>query len=619
MSSASQNLTINSAVTLGPGNQTWNVATGKTLTLGGTISRGTAGSLLIDASANTGTITASPTLTNSIVGPWAIVKSAGTVGNGLSGGFTFATVTAGNIAAYTGASSQSAFSYTSDVNANYDVSGVANVGNSRSANTVRYTGATATLSNNSSSASPKLTLNGLLNAGSGALTIQTAGGNDVNVGIGASNNLVLAAANAAITINGIISGSSGAGLTILGPNTITLTGVNTYTGTTYINSGTLSVNANNRLGSVSAPVSLNGGTLRTTTGFSNTHTVTVGPAGGAISVSSGQTLTFGVADSLLGAGQLNVSGGGTLVLSDSNSFSGNLTASSASDVLLNLNGQLSSGNYAGAINMIGGVLTFNTTANQTLTGRITGTGGSLVQQGANSVLTIAGTGNNSYSGGTTISGGELRANNSVSSIGSGTVTVGNGTNAATLGGNGTISNGTNAITINTNATITAGADSSNTGKLTTGDQVWKRGGQYTWKLANHMGTAGAVNGWDQLVMTTLNLTDLTTGSKFKIVAVGTGTMALQTGDTFQIASYTGTSTSAGVTSLASLFSLDVSQLLNQTANADIASDYGLSFTSTSVILSYNGPQAAPEPGVMSLVGLSGAALLGQRRRRRCVA
>src|SRR5439155_21922699 len=113
MSTATQNLTISSGLTIGAGNQTWNVATGKTLTLNtGVFTRSTGATLLIDKSTNTGTIAAnmtnlnaaSVTANNGIVGPWAIIKNNNAAAsNTTANGYTFGTITSGTIVAYTGA------------------------------------------------------------------------------------------------------------------------------------------------------------------------------------------------------------------------------------------------------------------------------------------------------------------------------------------------------------------------------------------------------------------------------------------------------------------------------------------------------------------------------------
>jgi autotransporter-associated beta strand protein len=117
---------------------------------------------------------------------------------------------------------------------------------SKTAHTARYTGtsaSTTTIDNNYT-----LTLNGLMNGGSssagtlssGALTIN-ANGNGALV-IGSTAELVVCAGVNAIAIAApITDGASAAGLTKAGVSNLTLSAVNTYTGDTWVNNGTLAL------------------------------------------------------------------------------------------------------------------------------------------------------------------------------------------------------------------------------------------------------------------------------------------------------------------------------------------------------------------------------------------
>ncbi len=133
---------------------------------------------------------------------------------------------------------------------------------------------------------------------------------------------------------------------------------------------------------------------------------------------------------------------------------------------------------------IGGVISDSTSA------------GTLNKSGAG---TLALSGTNTYSGGTTISGGKVQANNGTSSLGSGTTTVTGGVLAGTgaTGGAATINGGT--------ITAGSGATSGDTvGTLSTGTQTWTSG-TYVAKvtaIASADGTVSASVG-DQLVMSGL--------------------------------------------------------------------------------------------------------------------
>jgi autotransporter-associated beta strand protein len=90
-----------------------------------------------------------------------------------------------------------------------------------------------------------------------------------------TNNLILAGTAPTITVNALGTGKTAtisaiiegtAGLTKAGAGTLTLSGANTYTGGTVLNSGTLNINNAAATGAVSSSVTINGGTLDNTSG-----------------------------------------------------------------------------------------------------------------------------------------------------------------------------------------------------------------------------------------------------------------------------------------------------------------------------------------------------------------
>ena len=157
-------------------------------------------------------------------------------------------------------------------------------------------------------------------------------------------------------------------------------------------------------------------------------------------------------------------GVGTLTLSAINTFTGDTTIS-AGDVVIGTAGQLGSGSYGGAISIASGSsLSFASSANQTLSGVISGNGDVEKVTSTTSTLTLSGT--NTYTGGTSVSAGYLKSGSSSGAspptsgpFGTATVTVASGAvldlngttvgNAINLSGTGISSNG--AI-INSNAT-----------------------------------------------------------------------------------------------------------------------------------------------------------------------
>ena len=297
--------TISSGLTLASGSQTWNVGTGSTLALStGTFARNTGATLLIDKSTNTGTVSASNiSNTNGIVGPWAIVKSTGTVANNTAAGYNFATKDgSNNLVAYTGATAVTTGFPASSATTNYDWSASGTqgqIGSSRLVNTIRYTGTGVTQQTNSTQTE---TINGLLNAGTGTVTL---GGGSFTMNIqSGTGELVLAAMTSGITINGPIinNGATAGAVTILGANSqaVTLGGTNTFTGDLTIN-GTLNAGT----GQGASPSASNLGALQA----ASNRNITVNN-GGTLSLTAGNVLGQGGSTNTLSNTTLVVNAGG---------------------------------------------------------------------------------------------------------------------------------------------------------------------------------------------------------------------------------------------------------------------------------------------------------------------
>src|SRR5205814_881791 len=140
--------------------------------------------------------------------PWATVLSSGTAANGIAAGYNFATVTSGNIVAYTGATPETTSGTgvffggipTGDNSTvNYDL-GVASSGGTLSSdlyiNTLRNIGGAY-----AQPGTGNFRCNALMNAGSGFLVIST----PVQQADTSLNEIVLAAWTSGITLNGLIS------------------------------------------------------------------------------------------------------------------------------------------------------------------------------------------------------------------------------------------------------------------------------------------------------------------------------------------------------------------------------------------------------------------------------
>lgn len=156
--------------------------------------------------------------------------------------------------------------------------------------------------------------------------------------------------------------------------------------------------------------------------------------------SAGHTAT--VSSELAGASGLTKSGAGTLVLTNTNTYTGGTTVSAGTLKVGNggTSGTLGSGAIA-----VNGTLVFNRSDAVAVSTGITGTG--IVEQAGAGTLTLSNT--HSYSGGTLVTGGTLEVAGSLSSAAN-DVLVSN----ATLKGAGTIAGD---VDIGANATLAPGA------------------------------------------------------------------------------------------------------------------------------------------------------------------
>jgi fibronectin-binding autotransporter adhesin len=252
--------------------------------------------------------------------------------------------------------------------------------------------------------------------------------------------------------------------------TLVLTGANSYTGGTAINGGTLRISSDANLGAATGALSLNGGTLNTTASFASNRTVDLAGAGTFLT-DVGTTFTLGGAVS--GAGALTKDGAGSLVFTNTNTYAGGTTIDAGTL-------QLGDGGTAGSITgdvFNNGMLAFNRSDSLTFAGAVTG-GGMVNQIGTGTTIL---TGNSSYTGGTTISAGELRLGNGGTTGGITGDVVNNAalsfnrsdavTFAGLISGTGTLAQMGSGTTILTGANSYAGSTAVSAGTLLiNGDQ-----------------------------------------------------------------------------------------------------------------------------------------------------
>jgi autotransporter-associated beta strand protein len=297
------------------------------------------------------------------------------------------------------------------------------------------------------------------------------------------------------TISANISGNGSSGLTKAGVGSLLLSGSNSYTGTTTLNAGVLTIGNANALGS-SGDITFSGGTLQYGTGNTTDFSSRIKGSGSAIIIdTNNNNVTFATALAATNTGGLTKQGTGTLTLSVNNTLTGPLQVT------------------GGTLSLSSGTLSINTASASTISGTLSGSG-SLTKQGAGT-LTI--TNNNSgYSGETRLEAGVLEIGNN-GALGTGTIAfrAANSTFRSTDATDRTLSNAIGTFTGGTGTVYTFG--SVGTGNLT-----------FSGTGSTSIGTAGRVINVLNTV-TSFGQSFTSTGS---ITKTGDGTMILTGASTY---------------------------------------------------------------------------------------
>ena len=228
------------------------------------------------------------------------------------------------------------------------------------------------------------------------------------------------------TFSGVIAGPGNVQISGTGP--ITLTGLNSYVGGTYVDAGS--------------------SLIGTTSNFQ-------GPIINSGLVQFHQSVNGTYSGNLVGTGRFEFGGGATYTLSGSNSYSGGTLLESGSQLI----GSTTSLQGAMTNN---GAITFNQTTPGTYSGNMTGSGSVKISGG--SAITF--TGLNHYTGGTTIDSGNTLLGTANSLQGG---ILNNGAVIFIPGGNGTYSGnmtGSGSVEISTNAAVTFSGSNTYSGGTT---------------------------------------------------------------------------------------------------------------------------------------------------------
>jgi len=265
-------------------------------------------------------------------------------------------------------------------------------------------------------------------------------GNYVNLGSGVTATVTNAGANS-LTLGGIISGGSGS-LTKVGNGTLTLSGANSYGGTTTVGGGTVSIIADNNLGTAPGSATansiiLNGGGLlgNGTPDLNANRGVGIGPVSGVtgatalVDATSGST--FIIEGNIASAGNtstnnLTINSGagnnGSVILSGTNTFNGTTVIANG---VLSLSNSLALQNSTLNYNNQGGTLDFGSLTAATL-GGLSGAQNLTLNNFSSAALALT-VGNNNFSN---YYSGVLSGTGSLTKNGSGTWVL-NGANTFT--------------------------------------------------------------------------------------------------------------------------------------------------------------------------------------------
>jgi len=327
---------------------------------------------------------------------------------------------------------------------------------------------------------------GVLNLGGYSITVGALSGSSgttITTGTAAGTATLTTSIGSGASIYAGVIADNGSGLVALvknGAGTLTLSGSNSYSGGTVINAGVLAVSSSTALPgwSTAGRLTVNGGAVLSvgnafsdgdiTTLLTTGSNIRAGAAIGFDTSAGDRTFAASLADTAQGSLGMVKTGGNSLTLSASNSFTGGLTLTSGS---LAVSGAGTLGATSGSLTITGAVLDLGATSQMVgavaLSGGVIQNGslsaGSYAIQSGTVSAALAGSGTLSMSGALLLTGANTYTG--ATTIASGTLTIGG---AGDLGGgsySGILSNA-GALIFNSSAAQTLSGIISGIGPVT---------------------------------------------------------------------------------------------------------------------------------------------------------
>ena len=436
-----------------------------------------------------------------------------------------------------------------------------------------------------------------------------------NGGFRSGASLGIDTSNAAgpFTYSGVIvNGAQGPlGVSKLGSNELILTGANTYTGSTVVEQGKLTLTGTN----ASAYLYVESGILALTGGGDLSNTADVRVYSGTFDISgisaSGQTIRsfsdygYSGGSVILGNKNLTVGAGG------SSSYSYGSISGDGGSITKEGSGSFQIGGtntYTGPTTVNGGTLILSGSSTSNL---VVSNGSSLVLTGSNTGSATVNAGSFRASG-TQI--GNVTVNTTGTLIADGTVTGNVTSNGGTVQGNGTI---IGALGVNAGGKLAPGAS---LGALASGTLSFANNSTYAYEVDSSLLSAAGANGGDlQKVTGDLNLSGIV---NLTLTDLASNPTAFTPGTILSLINYTGSwnggrftfggqqiGDEGTFTTGQTVWKLDYNAATGGRNFDNLYAGGSDSFVNITAII----PSAIPEPGSVLIAGMSALVLLRRRR------